>query len=210
MSISFDPKQIKQITDWLQSGSINVFGRPFAGKDTQAKRLAELLGGYSLSGGDILWGSKRNDVIEHISKGFLAPTDDFLQIVLPVLAQEKFAGKPLILSSVGRWQGEETGVLQATETSGHPLRTVVVLELPEPKVRERWQAAQIAKDRGDRPDDAGNDVVLETRLREYREKTLPVIEFYRNKDLLIEINGDAPRDEVTAEILNRLTERASK
>ena len=107
-------KQIEKIAEWLGSGSINIFGMPFAGKDTQGELLATALDAVRLSGGEIL----RNSVIpphvqEAIDAGNLAPTDEYIDIVLPYLSKQEFAGKPLILSSVGRWKGEEGGVIAA-------------------------------------------------------------------------------------------------
>ncbi|MCA9334478.1 hypothetical protein KC963_05500, partial [Candidatus Saccharibacteria bacterium] len=99
-------KEVEVIRKWLGTGSINIFGMPFAGKDTQGKILSDMLDCPLLGGGDIL----RNSVIpDHVraaqKKGLLIPTEDYINIVLPYLGQEAFRGKPLVLSSVGRWHG---------------------------------------------------------------------------------------------------------
>jgi adenylate kinase len=205
--MKYDENQITQIKRWLQTGSINIFGRPFAGKDTQGRRIAELFGTPLIGSGDLLRNS--NDRIrEALRTGKLAPTKDFIEVVLPYLSQDSLANKPLVLSSVGRWHGEEESVMQAMNVAGHPLKAVIHLEFPEEKVRERWDVAQREQDRGERNDDAAE--VLETRLKEFREKTLPVLDYYREKGLLIEVNGDAPRDDVTEVILKNLAERTNK
>lgn len=202
-----DQQRLEKIKKWLQSGSINIFGRPFAGKDTQGRRIAELFDTPLIGSGDLLRNS--NDRIrEALRAGKLAPTEDFISIVLPYLSQESLAEKPLVLSSVGRWHGEEERVMQAMAAANHPLKAVIYLDFPEEKVRERWEIAQEEQDRGQRDDDAAE--VLETRLEEFRGKTIPVLEYYRKKGLLIELNGDAPRDVVTGEILDRLSKFANK
>jgi adenylate kinase len=196
------------ITKWLGTGSINIFGLPFAGKDTQGKRLAELFGGTLLGGGDILRGSViPNHVLDIMHSGQLIPSDEYVRIVLPYLSQESLAGKPLILSSVGRWAGEENGVIGATEAAGHPLRAVILLSLSEDTVRARWQALERYDDRGGRHDDTLE--ILDTRLREFATKTLPVIDAYRQKDMLIEIDGDTTPDNVTALVLKGLYRHAT-
>ena len=43
---------------------------------------------------------------------------------------------------------------------------------------ERWEAAKLLNDRGLRPDDADPEV-FQTRINEYREKTLPVLKHYQ-------------------------------
>jgi adenylate kinase len=201
-----DKNQIKKIKTWLGAGSINIFGIPFAGKDTQGKRLAELFGGVLLGGGDILRGSVIPEHIqEDVAAGRLIPTDDYLQIVLPYLSQEDFKGKPLILSSVGRWHGEEAGVLEATAAADHPLRIVIYLHVKEGEERKRWQISQSTQDRGTRVDDS-EDILL-TRLEEFKTKTIPVINFYRDEGMVIEINGNQSPEQVTADIISALNER---
>jgi len=199
-----------EIKQWLGSGSINIFGMPFAGKDTQGKKLAELFDGNLMGGGDILRGS--SDQLTEADKlcirdGTLISSEDYTRIVLPYLSKKEFTNKPLILSSVGRWLGEEKGVLKATDVSGHDLKMVVFLKLTDRHVEERWKAHKIIGDRGDRHDDTLE--ILKHRLEEFHNKTMPVIREYRKLGLLEEIDGELSRDEVTAEILRRLASRAS-
>src|SRR4051794_6565013 len=135
-------EQLEAIRMWLGQGSINIFGMPFAGKDTQGGVLADLLGAELLGGGKIL----RNSVIpshvqEIMEAGGLIPIDDYLKIVPPYLGREQFKGKPLMLSSLGRWDGEQEGVLQATQVSGHPTKAVVLLTVSEEIARQRHSHA---------------------------------------------------------------------
>lgn len=195
------------ITTWLGTGALNIFGYPYAGKDTHGGELSELFHAPLLGGGDIL----RNSVIPpHVKKqvdaGFLAPIDEYIKIVTPYLSREEFNGKPLILSSVGRWKGEEQGVMGALEKSHHPLKAVIFLNITPDTVRERWQNSQEKQDRGTRADDAAH--LLDVRINEFEQKTLPVINHYREAGLLIEINSIMPQQEVSKEILRRLLELA--
>ena len=201
---------IDQLRTWLGSGSINIFGKPFSGKDTQGRFLAELFGGELMGGGDILRNSADRipqHVTDLIRAGKLAPTEDYVNIVLPYLHQDAFKGKPLILSSVGRWHGEEEGVIEATEASGHPLKAVIYLDLEDEDVEKRWSMLHHTNDREIRHDDTLE--VLDVRLKEYEEKTIPVIEYYREKGLLIDIDGTKSPKEVQTAILEALANRAS-
>lgn len=193
--------QIKTIKTWLGAGSINIFGLPFAGKDTQGRKLADLLGGQLLGGGEIL----RNSVIPERAKlalnaGELIPTADFIEIVLPFLSQSEFTSKPLILSSVGRWHGEEAGVLEATAESDHPIKAVIFLNASEETIYKRHSLSQKSGGRGARTDDGQ----LATRLEEFKSKTMPVLDFYRAQGLLLEIDANRPPEKITADILARL------
>lgn len=201
--------ETQNIKDWLDKGSINIFGRPFAGKDTQGRILAQAFDGVLLGGGDIL---RNSTVPAHVDAalhhGELVPTEEYVNIVLPYLSRDEFANKPLILSSVGRWIGEEVGVMEALEAAGHLLKAVIYLELDEEVVRERWQALEHHDDRGGRHDDTLE--VLEKRLTVFREKTLPVLDEYRKLGLLITIDGNQPADKVSQNIIEVLIERATE
>jgi adenylate kinase family enzyme len=213
MEHSYDHILIQEIADWLETGSINLFGRPFAGKDTQGRILADLFDGVLLGGGDIL----RNSVIPErsrtaIQSGELIPTEDYIDIVLPYLSKAEFAGKPLILSSVGRWHGEEEGVMGATLTSKHEMKAVIYLDQSEEVSWERWRKDQEEKSRGDRGNRSDDrEEVLKRRFVEFDGKTLPVLEYYRDTtDLFITVQANQHGANVTADILEALKELADR
>ena len=200
-------EKISHIKEWLDTGSINIFGLPYAGKDTHGRELAKLLDGILMGGGDIL----RNSIIPEevrafMDRGELIPIESYISIVLPYLSNESFRGKPLVLSSVGRWKGEELGVLKAAEQSGHPLKAVIHLEVDDAAVRRRFERAKTAGDRETRVDDA--EGILEKRLTEYHNKTLPVIDYYREIGLLIEIDALPPRENVLEAIIDALYQKS--
>ncbi len=200
--------QITHIKDWLGHGSLNLFGMPFAGKDTQGEKLARHLGAPLVGGGDILRGSI---IPQHVKKimhdGGLVPIEDYLQIVLPYLGRPEYHKRPLVLSSVGRWHGEETSVIEALQQSEHHLKAVVFLTLDERIIWQRWKASQRGSFRGQRHDDDAD--ALEVRLEEFRLKTKPVIDFYRDLGVLIEIDGSQTIHAVEADIIASLTSLAA-
>lgn len=197
--------KIIQIKKWLGSGSINIFGLPFSGKDTHGKEIAAMLGAPLIGGGDILRSELvPQHVTDAINSGSLAPTDEYRQIVLPFLSQEKYNNIPLILSSVGRWIGEEKSVLAAAKDAGHPIMYVILLNISNDVVWDRW------KDNKRQRHDDNAEHILEKRFSEFEEKTLPVIENYRKMGLLLEIDGIPDKEKVTEDIINRLYEVAVK
>lgn len=200
---------LQAIATWLGTGSINLFGLPFAGKDTHGRELADFFHAPPvISGGEILRGSViPPHVKKQIDAGFLAPTEEFIEIITPYLSSSRFQGKPLILSSVGRWIGEEQAVIGALKASHHPLKAVIFLNIDKETMLERWAKSQEEKDRGDRADDAAH--FIDTRYEEFQTKTLPVIDFYRQQGLLIEIDSRILKAEVTEIILAELLKHAS-
>ncbi len=200
---------ISSLRTWLGSGSINIFGLPFSGKDTQGSLLADLFNAPMISSGQILREQKDNQQLQEIlATGALVPTELFEEIVIHNLSNSRYEGRPLILSSVGRWFGEEQSVMRATTAANHPIRAVIVLDMPDETVWQRFEASQKLHDRGARADDSRD--VLQNRIDEFRQKTMPVIDVYRDNDLLITIDGTASREEVTASILKKLQEKATR
>lgn len=204
MNASFENSNLQKISDWLGTGSINIFGWPFSGKDTQGRKLSELLNATLIGSGDILRKSTElsKESRETTDQGFLTPTEDFLRIVPPFFSQAELNNKPLILSSVGRWHGEEEVIVQAAKDSGHPIKAAVLLNLDESIARQRAAEARRMQDRGQRADDA--EEYLDTRSNEFKQKTVPVIEYYRRLGILIEVDGSKTPDEVTKSILDQL------
>ncbi|MBR0134118.1 hypothetical protein IJM16_02535 [Candidatus Saccharibacteria bacterium] len=197
------------IKQWLGTGSINIFGLPFSGKDTVGVRLAELLGARLLSSGLILRSAGDKELLKDLAAGVLAPTGKFKDLVLPYLKREDLAQYPLILSSVGRWEGEEYDVISAAADGGHPIKAALLLNVSEAEVKNRWEASRMLQDRGQRQDDHDLEI-LDVRIKEFITKTMPVIETYRKRGLLLPITANKDRDTVLRNALVALYDMAMR
>ena len=202
MDMDFGQK-VLTIKNWLGTGSVNIFGLPMSGKDTVGVRLAEALGGKFLSSGLIIRANEELTRQHFSDKGDLTPTDVFYKWVLPYFEKEDLKEFPLILSSIGRWSGEEDKVMETAEKAGHPIKAAVILNISEADVMSRWQAVAELKDRGTRYDDEKPEV-FQHRIEEFRTKTAPVLLHYRSLGLLIEVGADAERDVVFSELVEKL------
>lgn len=180
-----------------------------SGKDTQGIRLAEALNAKFLSSGMIIRAAEEEQHKNYSKNGELAPTDVFYELVLPYFSRPDLTEYPLILSSIGRWSGEENQILTTTAESGHETKAAILLNISENDVEERFKAAKLLNDRGNRIDDK-NLEIFRTRLQEFRKKTLPVLQHYKALGLLIEVNGDQSRDAVFNEIIEKLYQKASR
>lgn len=200
-------KKIETIRQWLGSGAINIFGIQFSGKDTLGKSLADKLGAKFISSGDIVRSAANSHQDATIRQaaidsqtGILTPTNEFRQLIVPYLKDHNLTGWPLVLSSVGRWSGEEDVITAALTESGHPLKAVIVLDIPETEIWQRWQAVKHTRN-GGRADDLTRERI-ELRIREFKLKTLPVIEKYRRLGYVIDIDAtDAIPDTFRTAIL---------
>ena len=194
-------EKIELIREWLGTGSIDIFGKPLCGKDTVGRRIAEELSARFLSSGDIIRAAG-----DKVAKtGRLTPTNVFYDLVLPYFGSPELDGLGLVLSSVGRWSGEENEVMKAAMAGGHPVKVAIEIEVSDAEVKKRRIATLASGDRGYRADDASDDV-LAVRLREFAEKTIPVIKHYEDLGLLVKVNGAQERNAVYEEVVARLTD----
>lgn len=197
--------KLAKIKAWLGTGSLNVFGLPMSGKDTVGERLAKDLDAKFLSSGIIIRAFEAEQNQNMTGSGQLIPTNIFYDIILPYFSREEMKNDSLILSSVGRWAGEEDKIMEAAKNGGHEIKAVVLLDLTEADVKNRFEAAKELNDRGGRADDASIEI-FETRIREFNEKTVPVLHHYDELKLLIRVPADGSRDEVYLSVIDKLIE----
>ncbi len=201
-------EKVQKIKSWIGTKSINIFGLPMSGKDTQGMRLAEALNAKFLSSGMIIREIEQEQNESLSASGKLIPTNVFYEWVLPYFKREELASFPLVLSSIGRWFGEEDQVMASAKEGNHEIAFAINLKISEEDAITRFDAAKELGDRGNRADD-GDIEIFKTRLTEFREKTLPVLNHYRELGMLIEVNGNQSRDDVFNEIVEKLYERIS-
>lgn len=204
-----EESQIDTIKQWLGTGSINIFGLPMSGKDTQGIKLAEALGAKFLSSGMIIRAMEEETRQNLTGEGILIPTNLFYEWVLPYFERRDLFKYPLILSSIGRWKGEEDQVMSVAAGAGHEIKAAIILNISEADVENRFKESKVLGDRGDRQDDKDLEI-FHTRIQEFREKTIPVLQHYRSLGLLIEVNGDQSREAVFNEIVSKLYAKASQ
>ncbi len=185
--------------------NIALFGPPGAGKGTQSKYLVEKYNLTYISTGDILrqeieegsvLGNKAKDII---SKGGLASDDLIVQIIEKRIVSENKDG---IL-----FDGFPRTVVQAYILDGLLLKLdtqlsfMLSLEVPTEELISRLVERGKSSNR---PDD--NLEVIQKRLKEYQDKTMPLISFYKEKGKYISINGVGNINSITA-LLNDAIEK---
>ncbi len=174
-----------------------LLGPPGAGKGTQAQVLGRRLGVPAISTGDMLreavaGGSELGRKVKGImTLGALVDDATMAEVVRGRLARPDVCAGFLLDGYPRTLPQAETlaGILRA---AGCGLDAVLLFDVPEEVVVRR----ALLRKRGD---DA--EAVIRERLREYREKTVPLIGYYRQRGLLREIDGNRPIEEVTAAML---------
>lgn len=179
-------------------------GPPGAGKGTQAKRLSELCKVPHISTGAIL----RNSVAQktplgkkaesYMTAGELVPDALILDLIRERLAADD-ADQGWILDGFPR-NVEQAAFLDTLLLEiGQPLECAVNLDVPDEVIIARLVQRGIEEGRAD-----DTEETIRNRLDVYRQKTEPLIDFYRRRQQLVSINGNQPIEIVMDEMLKVL------
>jgi len=179
-------------------------GPPGAGKGTQAKVIAERLAIPAISTGDIF----RSNVSaqtelgrtakRYMDEGEYVPDEVTNAMVRDRLA-EPDALRGFLLDGYPRTVDQVKELDSMLADLGEALEAVVVLRVqPEELVQRLLQRARIEG----RDDDTED--VIRRRQEVYAEQTEPLIDVYRDRNLLIEVDGIGEVDEVTERIFKAL------
>ena len=180
-------------------------GPPGSGKGTQAKLLAERLEIPAISTGDILRAAVRDrtplgvQAQAVMEKGELV-SDDLIVALIRERTTARDARDGFILDGFPRTLEQGNALEKMLSEMGEGLSAVVNFGVPEPVLVERMLGRAGAEGRADdRPE------TIRERLRVYREKTEPLAGFYRDRDLLADVDGVGAVEQVAARIDEALT-----
>jgi adenylate kinase len=177
-----------------------IMGPPGAGKGTQAVRIAERLGVPTVSTGEIF---RRNlaDGTElgrqartFMDAGEYVPDDVTNAMVADRLAQPDAAGGWL-LDGYPRTLAQVSALDSVLQASGQRLDAVVELTVDTDAVVQRLHARAQVEGRAD-----DNEQTIRRRMQVYAEQTAPLTDTYRDRDLLVRVDGMGSIDEVTDRI----------
>jgi adenylate kinase len=210
-----------------------VLGRQGAGKGTQCVRLSRHYVVPHISTGDMLRAAVKADTDlgrkagQIMASGDLVPDDIMVGIVEErLLEYDDTTQRGYILDGFPRTvrQAEELAEI----TAARPLDLVVDLDVPTDVVLRRLASRRVCIDCGAnyslaspprydwRCDNCGGDVVqreddtpeaIQHRLDEYERNTAPLIEWYRDRDMLAIIDGQGHPDDVTGNIVGAVEDR---
>jgi adenylate kinase len=181
-----------------------LMGPPGAGKGTQAKVVAEHFGVPAISTGDIFRANvsqgtplgKRAQ--EFMDQGEYVP-DEVTNLMVRDRIDEPDAAPGFLLDGYPRTLAQVEELDGMVGHTGHRLDAVVCLTVKPDEVVERLLNRAQVEGRTDDTED-----VIRRRQELYVEQTAPLIEVYRARDIVHEIDGMGPVDEVTKRIFDAL------
>jgi adenylate kinase len=181
-----------------------LMGPPGAGKGTQAKVVAEHFGVPAISTGDIF----RFNVSEGTELGVKAKQymdsgeyvpDEITNLMVRNRIDEADAEPGFLLDGYPRTLSQVEELDGMIKHTGHELDAVVVLTVDEEELVQRLLQRAETDGRSDDTED-----VIRRRQEVYAEQTEPLIEVYRDRHILIEVDGMGEVDDVTKRVFDAL------
>ena len=206
-------------------------GPPGAGKGTQAKVVASRLGIPQISSGDIFrenlkmkteLGERAN---KYIKIGELVPDDITIAMINERLSRADCAGGA-ILDGFPRTPAQAEALDRFLMENKSQIRKVPYIKVSEAELISRlterltcraeghifhtrfnppkvpgvcdYDGSELYQREDDKPD------TVKHRINVYEEQTQPLVDYYHQRGLLIEIDGNQPIDQVTDDLVNLL------
>ena len=206
--------------------NIILFGPPGAGKGTQADNIVKSFNLHKVSSGDLLRDeiSKKtnlgNQIKSIIERGSFVSDEIINDLIEKILFDKKYYNR-LVFDGYPRNLQQARNLDYLIEKYNQKITCVISLNVEKEIVVKRILGRQICEKCGEifnkffspstdythkcgnkflkkRSDD--NEEIISSRYETYLKKTLPIIDFYKDKKLLHEINGNSDIDEISTKI----------
>ena len=197
---------------------VAFLGPPGAGKGTQARELAQEWEGLHLATGDMLReavaaGSPLGrEAKTYMDQGALVPDDVIIRMMAERLGAA--AGRGFILDGFPRTIAQAEALARLLKDLGQTLDTVVYFDVSEPELLRRLTGRRVCRKCGHtyhltsnppkRPGvcdacggelyqrDDDTEATVRNRLEVYRRQTAPLLDYYRQRNLLVTVSGEGP------------------
>ena len=181
-----------------------LIGPPGSGKGTQATRIGNHYGIAHISSGELLRRQVELDtaigraVRDQLSSGDLVSDGIVMDLLRrPVETANRQGG--YVLDGFPRTVAQAEAAYEHAVAADRTLHAVVCLDISHDLLLERIE------DRGrssGRSDDTPSTVLH--RIEEYEQKTLPLLDYYAQREKLVQVNGARPVSEVSWSIAVQL------
>lgn len=179
---------------------IILIGIQGAGKSTQGNLLSEKLNVSYLSTGHIFREMAKEHtpngryIKEVMNAGYLIPDEKTLEIVAEYLSRPEYQ-KGYILDGFPR-------TLAQVEAFKNGIDYVVYLKVSDKEAL--WRLS--GRDSSDREDETL--AAIRKRIDLFHRFTEPVLEYYRNKGVLVEVDGEKSIEEIHREIMKKIQSKS--
>lgn len=220
----------------MASLRVVLLGPPGAGKGTQAKLLREKFEACQVSTGDILRKAVADqsplgkEASAYINRGDLVPDGVIVKLVGERL-KEKDCAQGFILDGFPRTIPQAQSLEEILQKMGLGLQSVLLVQVPHGIIVERLAGRRTCKNCGalfhlnfnpstregicdrcggellQRDDD--REETISARLKVYDKQTAPLVDYYRQRRILREIDGVGSVDDIRNRLIKALEEPAT-
>jgi len=208
-----------------------LLGAPGAGKGTQAKKIVQRFKISHISTGNILRNEIKNDTElgrkagNFVKEGKLVPDDLIIEIIKKEL-EGKQSGNGFLMDGFPRNLKQAKMFGDMLDLLGTKLDSVVNIDVSKDEIIKRLTSRRICQScnnicsTGNLKDtenakcpECGGDLikrkddeikVITERLNVYEKETKPLIDYYREHNLLVNIDGTGMENQVTERVLKHL------
>ncbi len=180
-------------------------GPPGAGKGTQAVLLAEHLAVPHLSTGDLLRRAVKDGTeLGRKARSYMEAGDLVPDALILDMVREALEGKSgCILDGFPRNTAQADALGEMLEEIGLSLAGVIRLEVSVGVLVQRI-AGRAAEGRADDTEDT-----VRNRLKVYEEQTAPLVDYYRDRGVLLDVQGEGTVEDIQARIREIVAERGA-
>ena len=210
---------------------IIMLGAPGAGKGTQAKRIAEKYSIPHISTGDIFRANIKNGTElgkkakTYMDQGLVVPDELVVDLVVDRVNQDDCANG-YVLDGFPRTIPQAEALDAALASMGQSMDYAINVEVPDENIVARMSGRRACVDCGatyhivhaptkqeNVCDNCNGELILrdddksetvQKRLNVYHDQTQPLIDYYQNKNILVEVDGTVHMEDVFAAIVEIL------
>ena len=210
---------------------ILLIGPPGGGKGTQAKKLSSKFNIPQISTGDMLRDHVKKmselgiEAKEFMDKGELVPDELILKMMKSKLSDND-CNNGYILDGFPRTLPQAKGLDALLDNIDSNLDKVIIIKVDDDVIIDRMSGRRVHKNSGriyhikyNPPKNEGLDDItneplsirsddkketVKNRLKIYHDLTKPLINFYKLKNILFEVNGENEIEDVFSNIINKL------
>jgi adenylate kinase len=183
---------------------------PGAGKGTHSTQLSQAIGISHISSGDLLRAEIARgtelgrQVSEYTRRGDLVPDDLIFDILTPVVTAANRDTGGYLLDGFPRAMPQALRAAQIGVDLAISAAAAIYLTAPDKVLVDRLLARAQREGRADDTPD-----VIQRRLAVFATQTKPLVEYYRGRGILLELDANRPQDAVQADLGDQLTARGA-